>query len=288
MEYKDFLYSIYNKELVDKAMEEAKEHLPTKSDFDNEIKQLFIFKEFGGDDPGSAFDKYKENIYNRLLGNMAYSFLDGVKHSVKSGQTETSILPSEITFSDFRKNVDFAVMFYFSDNDFSSSMEAAAKQYCDAFNNVLRSIDIYKDASKETQQSYIEDFNELCKPESIKEIMKCGFMADRMNKFGMPICGRIPKSSHAIESVQKTLNYIKWDEDCTKWEKVGDKYVESGKMKRFVTGTAAEITEALKDYGDPYDMDEIENIEDVYFPMWCNGEVIIMFMKDGYLTYVTR
>lgn len=287
MEYKDFLYSIYNQELVDKAMEEAKEHLP-KSDFDNDIKQLFIFKEFGGDDPGSAFDKFKENIYKRYVNNMAYSFLDGVKHSVKSGLTETSFLPSEISFSDFRKNVDFAVMFYFSDNDFSSSMEAAAKQYCDAFNGVLRSIDIYKDASKETQQSYIEDFNELCKPESIKEIMKCGFMADRMNKFGMPVCGRIPKSSHAIESVQKTLNYIKWDEDCTKWEKVGDKYVESGKMKRFVTGTAAEITEALKDYGDPYDMDEVENIEDVYFPMWCNGEVIIMFMKDGYLTYVTR
>ena len=287
MEYKDFLYSIYNKELVDKAMEETTGYL-TKLEFDNDIKQLF--KEFGGDvdDPGDAFDKYKENIYKRYVNTLTYSFLDGVKHSVKSGQTETSILPSEISFSDFRKNVDFAVMFYFSDNDFSSSMEAAAKQYCDAFNDVLRSIDIYKDASKNTQQSYIDDFNELCKPDSIKEIMKCGFMADRMRKFGTPICSRIPKSSNAIEEVQKTLNYIKWDEDCTRWEKVGDKYVESGKMKRFITGTAAEITEALKDYGSPYDMDEIETIEDVYFPVWCNGEVIVMFMKDGYLTYVTR
>ena len=267
-------------------MDEAKEHLP-KSDFDNIIKQLFVFKEFGGDDPGSAFYKYKEKIYNHYLNNLAYSFLDGVKHSVKSGLTETSFLPSENSFSDFRKNVDFAVMFYFSDNDFSTSMEAAAKQYCDAFNNILGQIDIY-DECKESQQSYIEDFNELCKIDSIKEIMKCGFMADRMNKFGKPVCGRIPNSSNAIESVQKTLDYIKWDEDVTRWENVGGKYVESGKIKRFVTGTAAEITEALKDYGDPYDMDEIETIEDVYFPMWCNGEVIIMFMKDGYLTYVTR
>ena len=283
MDYKEFLYSIYNKELVDKAMEETKEYLP-KSDFDSDIKQMLSFKELDE----SAFDKYKDKLYNQLLWNLTYSFLDGVKYSVKSGQTETSFLPSEISFSDFRKHVDFAVMFYFSDNDFSSSMEAAAKQYCDAFNNVLRSIDIYKDASKKTLQSYIEDFHELCKPESIKEIMKCGFMADRMRKFGMPVCGRIPKSSHAIESVQKTLNYIKWDEDCTKWKYVDGKYVESGKMKLFVTGTAAEITEALKDYGSPYDMDEIENIEDVCFPMWCNGEVIIMFMKDGYLTYVTR
>ena len=283
MDYKDFLYSIYNQELVDKAMKATSEYLP-KSDFDSDIKQMLLFKELDE----SAFDKYKDKLYNQLLGNLTYSFLDGVKHSVKSGLTETSFLPSEISFSDFRKNVDFAVMFYFSDNDFSSSMEAAAKQYCDAFNNVLRSIDIYKDASKKTLQSYIEDFHELCKPESIKEIMKCGFMADRMRKFGMPVCGRIPNSSNAIESVQKTLNYIKWDEDCKRWEMVDGKYVESGKLKRIVTGTAAEITEALKDYGDPYDMNEIENIEDVYFPMWCNGEVIIMFMKDGYLTYVTR
>ena len=283
MDYKDFLYSIYNQELVDKAMEGTKEYLP-KSDFDSDIKQMLLFKELDE----SAFNKYKDKLYNQLLGNLTYSFLDGVKHSVKSGLTETSFLPSEISFSDFRKNVDFAVMFYFSDNDFSSSMEAAAKQYCDAFNEVLRHIDIYKDASKETQQSYIDDFHELCKIESIKEIMKCGFMADRMNKFGMPVCGRIPNSSNAIEEVQKTLNYIKWNEDCKRWEMVDGKYVESGKLKRFVTGTTAEITEALKNYGMPYDMDEIESVEDVYFPMWCNGEVIIMFMKDGYLTYVTR
>ena len=24
------------------------------------------------------------------------------------------------------------------------------------------------------------------------------------------------------------------------------------------------------------------------FPVWCNGEVIILYMKDGCLTYLTR
>ena len=282
MDYKEFLYSMYNQELVDKAYELSKE-IYKKSDFESDINFYNAVTKFGVDS-----EDEKKRMYDKIYEQITYAFLTGATHAVKSNLDDTNIKPSEISFSDFRKHVDFAVMFYFSDNDFSSSMEAAAKQYCDAFNDVLRSIDIYKDASEKTKQSYIENFHELCKPESIKEIMKCGFMADRMRKFGMPICSRIPKSSNAIEEVQKTLNYIKWDEDCTRWKKVGDKYVESGKIKRFVTGTAAEITEALKDYGDPYDMDEIENIEDVYFPMWCNGEVIIMFMKDGYLTYVTR
>ena len=133
-------------------------------------------------------------------------------------------------------------------------------------------------------ENYIEDFNELCKIDSIKEIMKCGFMADRMNKFGKPVCGRIPKSSIAIESVQKTLNYIKWDEDVPKWENVGGKYVETGKIKRFVTGTHKEVEVAIHEFGNPLE----HNSENMDFPVWCNGEVIVMFLKDGYLTYATR
>ena len=284
MEYKDFLYSIYNKELVDKAMEEAKEHLPTKSDFDNEIKQLFIFKEFGGDDPGSAFDKYKENIYNRLLGNMAYSFLDGVKHSVKSGLTETSFLPSEISFSDFRKNVDFAVFFDYSDNDFSSSMEAAAQAYCDEFNRILGHIDTYQDASESILNSYIKDYQELCKVETIKEIMKCGFMADRMTSFSNAsvYCGKVPNYESAVQESKANVLYIPWDDKRPMWEKVGNEYVKSEEFDRFAAGTRAEIESILKKYGEP------EEGWDDDFPVWCNAEVVILYMKDGYLTYVTR
>ena len=284
MEYKEFLYSIYNKELVDKAMEEAKEHLPTKSDFDNEIKQLFIFKEFGGDDPGSAFDKYKENIYNRLLGNMAYSFLDGVKHSVKSGLTETSFLPSKITFSDFRKNVDFAVFFDYSDNDFSTSMEAAAQAYCDEFNRILGHIDTYKDACESILNSYIKDYQELCKVETIKEIMKCGFMADRMSSFSNTAvyCGKVPNYESAVQESKANVLYIPWDDKRPMWEKVGNEYVKSEEIDRFVAGTRAEIESILKKYGEP------EAGWDDDFPVWCNAEVVILYMKNGYLTYVIR
>lgn len=279
MEYKDFLYSIYNQELVDKAMEEAKEHLP-KSDFDNDIKQLFIFKELGED----AFDKYKENIYNRLHGNMAYSFLDGVKHSVKSGLTETSFLPSEISFSDFRKNVDFAVFFDYSDNDFSTSIEAAAQAYCDEFNRILGQIDMYKDASESILNSYIKDYQELCKVSTIKEIMKCGFMADRVTSFSNTAvyCGKVPNYESAVLESKENVLYIPWDGERSMWKKVGNEYVESEKFKSFMTGTRAEIENILKKYGDP----EKEWNDD--FPVWCNAEVVILYMKNGYLTYVIR
>lgn len=283
MDYKEFLYSIYNQELVDKAFEETKEFLP-KSDFDNDIEQLFIFKSLGGVTPREFFDKHKDNLYNNYVKNLAYSFLDGVKHSIKSGLTETSILPSEITFSDFRKNVDFAVFFDYSDNDFSGSIEAAAQAYCDEFNRILGHIDTYQDACESILNSYIKDYQELCKVETIKEIMKCGFMADRMSSFSNTAvyCGKVPNYESAVQESKANVLYIPWDGERSMWEKIGNEYVETEKIDRFVAGTRAEIESILKKYGEP------EAGWDDDFPVWCNAEVVILYMKNGYLTYVVR
>lgn len=279
MEYKEFLYSMYNQELVDKAMEETKEFLP-KSDFDNDIKQMFLFKELSEE----AFDKYKDNLYNQYAKNLAYSFLDGAKHSVKSGLTETSVLPSEISFSYFRKQVDFAVFFDYSDNDFSGSIEAAAQAYCDEFNRILGQIDMYQDACLSILNSYIKDYQELCKVSTIKEIMKCGFMADRLSGFSNTAvyCGKVPNYESAVQESKANVLYIPWDEKRPMWKKVGDEYVKSEEFDRFIAGTREEIESILKKYGEP---EEGWNDD---FPVWCNAEVVILYMKNGYLTYVIR
>ena len=271
MEYKEFLYSMYNQELVDKAMEETKEFLP-KSDFDNDIKQMFLFKELSEE----AFDKYKDNLYNQYAKNLAYSFLDGAKHSVKSGLTETSVLPSEISFSYFRKQVDFAVFFDYSDNDFSGSIEAAAQAYCDEFNRILGQIDMYQDACLSILNSYIKDYQELCKVSTIKEIMKCGFMADRLSGFSNTAvyCGKVPNYESAVQESKANVLYIPWDEKRPMWKKVGDEYVKSEEFDRFIAGTREEIESILKKYGEP---EEGWNDD---FPVWCNAEVVILYMKN--------
>jgi hypothetical protein len=215
---------------------------------------------------------------------MTYSFLEGVRHAVKSGIGTTNLNPSEISFSDFRKNVDFAVFFDYSDNDFSSSIEAAAQAYCDEFNRILGQIDMYKDASESMLSSYIKNYQELCKVETIKEIMKCGFMADRLSSFSNTAvyCGKVPNYESAVQKSKANVLYIPWDGERSMWKKVGDEYVESEKFDRFVAGTRAEIESILKKYGEP------EKGWDDDFPVWCNAEVVILYMKNGYLTYVVR
>lgn len=279
MEYKDFLYSIYNQELVDNAYESTKE-MYEKSDLKSDVNFYKVVTEAGIDE-----DKEINRIYNKIYERMTYSYLQGAMHAVKSNFDETNIKPSEISFSDFRKNVDFAVFFDYSDNDFSTSIEAAAQSYCDEFNRILGQIDMYKDSNNESiVNSYIKDYQELCKVSTIKEIMKCGFMADRLSSFSNTAvyCGKVPNYESAVKESKANVLYIPWDGERSMWEKVGNEYVKSEEFDRFVAGTRAEIESILKKYGEP------EEGWDDDFPVWCNAEVVILYMKNGYLTYVVR
>ena len=265
MEYKEFLYSIFNQELVDNAYESAKEFYK-QSDLESDFNFYKVLTGLDKDNESKEINR----IYNRIYERMTYSFLEGVRHAVKSGIGTTNLNPSEISFSDFRKNVDFAVFFDYSDNDFSSSIEAAAKAYCDEFNRILGQIDMYKDACESILNSYIKDYQELCKVETIKEIMKCGFMADRMTSYSNAsvYCGKVPNYESAVQESKANVLYIPWDGERSMWKKVGDEYVESEKFDRFVAGTRAEIESILKKYGEP------ETGWDDDFPVWCNAKVV--------------
>ena len=268
---KEFLCTMYDSDLVDIAIEQSK-------DFYREHEADMLFKmattaEMLPDRTGAS------EIYDKVQRQMVFSYLHGASYAVEHELTSTA--PSEETFSEFHKNVDFAVLFDFSDNDFGLAMESAAKTYCDEFNSKLRQIDLYDD-HEYSRNRYIEDYNDIIKPKNIKEIMKCGFMAARMRDSAEVVCNMMPNAANALTSVKSDLDYIPWDKDMGRWKKIGDEYVETEKFPRFITGTNAEIAEALKRYGDPFEDQTRE------FPVWCNGEVVIMYMKNGYLTYLTR
>lgn len=268
---KEFLYSMYDQALVDHAMESSKDFYQ-KATLEADLKLSKIVEDNGG-------KSVTDRLYDHIQSQMVFSYLHGASYAVANELTTTQ--PSEIAFSDFHKDVDFAVLFNFCDNDFGLAIEAGAKAYCDEFNGKLRQIDLYND-HEWSKNNYIKEFNELIKIESIKEIIKCGFLAERMKQCAEVICGRIPNAIDALESIESDLKYIPWDDDKTKWEKVGAAYVESGKFPRFITGTYTEINEKLKNYGHPHENPTAE------FPVWCNGEVVILYMKNGYLTFVVR
>ena len=277
MDDKEFLCSLYNKDLVDRAIKESK-------GFYNEYEAEMLFKQAKiaeklPDRTGTA------EIYNTIQREMIYSYLHGVSYAVSEGLTSNDIKPSEETFSDFHKNLDFAVLFNFADNDFGFEIEAAAKTYCDEFNKILHQIDVYADEEL-VKNLYHQEFEELCKIDNIKEIMKCGFLAQRMQNFAEARSNKMPNATSALESIKSDLDYILWDGDKVRWETVDGKYVEADKFPRFIIGTRAEIEEALKKHGEPFEKPYEDQTQE--FPVWCNGEVVILYMKNGYLTHLIR
>lgn len=270
---KEFYYSMYNKDLVDRAYE-ATANFFGKESFEADVKLAKIAEKYNVEGETTA-----SRLYEHMFRNMVASYLHGADYAVRNELG--SVAPSEETFSDYHKNVDFAVLFDFSDNDFGLAMEAAAKTYCDEFNGLLRQIDMYDDVDL-MKKSYLKEFEEICKIDNIKEIMRCGFLAQRMQDCAEVHCGRLPNADDALDMVRSDMNYIPWGGDKNKYECIDGEYKVVGTFTRFITGTNKEIAEALEKYGHP---DEKPTRP---FPVWCNGEVIILYMRDGYLTYLTR
>lgn len=271
---KEFFYSMYNKDLVDHAYNSIADFF-LEEEFETNLNLARIAEKCDAKTGNTAASR----LYNDIFDRMVFSYLRGADFVVR---TEIgSIDPSKDTFSEFHKNVDFAVLFNFSDNDFGLAMEAAAKTYCDEFNGLLRQIDMYND-HEYMRSSYIKEFNDIIKIENIKNITKCGFASYRLSRSAEVICGRMPIIEQAIQSVQSDLEYIPWDGTYKIWEKSMDDYFVKEEINRFITGTNAEIVETLKKHGSPYEDQTKE------FPVWCNGEVVILYMKNGYLNYVIR
>lgn len=187
--------------------------------------------------------------------------------------------PESIQISDFHKNIDFAVLFNFGDVDYYTSIVAAAKLYCDEFNHLLKKIDEGKELTNN-----IDDFNKLCKIENVKEIMKCGFMSEQLSKYSKTIWKEtFTPTESSFNKIRSDLDYIMWNGRKKIYTIIDGNPVIS-EMDNFIIGSDAEIATAVLKYGEP-----ISNPDEAdMFPVDCNGEVLLLYMKDGFLTYAIR
>ena len=272
---KEFLYSMYNKDIVDDAIDHAKNYR-NENESALDLKMLETYKLLPDGDKMA-----EEFLHERITNYIVYSYLHGVSYAVR--HEIGSVEPSEERFSDYHKNVDFAVLFDFGDNDFGSHMSNGARIYCDQFNSILRQIDLYNDIER-SKNGYIKELEDFCDGDVIKEVLKIGFFAYDFESEVEHTFNRMPNFQKVLGEVQKYLEYIPWDTERTKWEKVDDEYVESEKFPRFVVGTKDDIEKEICRHGSPYEKTE----EEKDFPVWCNGEVLVMYMKDGYLRYLIR
>ena len=217
-------------------------------------------------------------------------YIDRLQNLIDLAEIELILKrPDSIPFSDFHKSVDFAVLFDFGDNDFCIPMTTAAEFYCNEFNRLLEKIDLNEHICKDSNfNNVIDDFNKLCKLENIKEVMKCGFMSERLNGFAKSIWKNTlnDPTESSFNQMRKDLDYIFRNDTKKRWENIDGKYIVTAELDRLITGTQEEISTAILKYGEQ--RENLTSKSDDNFPVWCNDEVLVLYMKDGFLTYTFR
>lgn len=282
---KKFNYNYYDKALVDQAEDYSKSVYPEyrfKSDckfFEMLNKKALVEKAT----EGNAHEDYKL-LLKEAQERIELAFLQGIEFAVRNN-IESYKPNDKEQISRYHSEKDFAILFNFSDNDFGGNFEKAAQFYCDRYNSLLANIDLYEKHSELMSKSYIKDIELLEKEETIKEILKMGVASYSFERDATDF-REINNFNKSQEEVNHLINeYLPFNKEITKWEKdENGKYFENGTIPMLVIGTRSEIEKALVNHG--HKDGETDSPRD--FPVWCNGEVIILYMKDGYLTYLTR
>jgi hypothetical protein len=283
MENKDLNYNYYHKELVDAAKAFA-ENFYKENQFISDIKCLELAEKL----PETA-EKHKNDmqnlIYKQMLERFESAYLYGMQYAVANdiGSTKPS---HESQLCQYQKDKDFAFVFKFGDNDFGNYFEHAAKLYCDSYNSLIGTIKTYTEFAPKSVKSYIKDIDNLEKRETIIEALKLGITSYTFQSDVDTYHPERMSFENSMKDANRYANeYFDFNGELQLWGKdENGEYIATGTEPRLVIGTRADVENAVKNYGDPYE----ETMMPQDFPYWCNGEALIVYMKDGFLTYMIR
>ena len=261
---KESYYSLYNKEIVDKAFEYLQD-----SKNDDAIKLGLMadlalmapeFKECKGAERAKIIG---ENLYDYFQTTFIFAFLHGATEGVKMNIKDT--FPKlEDTMSEYRKNKDFCVFFDFGDNDFGNYIEKGAQIYADKYNSILENIDLYKGNKdwNENKSLYVKDLTEMEQISTIQKIIACGVMSSIIEDRGKHILNSKAGIKDFAEDAYHDMDYLGITDES-----------------KYRIGTYEEVEKwvvenNLKNQDKPKEELNLKNI-------WINGETLVMAVING-------
>lgn len=261
---KESYYSLYNKEIVDKAFEylqDSKNDDAIKLGLMTELALMATeSKECNGTERAKIIG---ENLYDTFQSMFIFAFLHGATEGVKMNIKDT--FPRlEDTMSEYRKNKDFCVFFNFGDNDFGDYIENGAKIYADKYNSILGNIDLYKDNKdwNERKSLYVKDLTEMEQIATIQKIIACGVMSSIIEDRGKHTLNSKAGIKDFVEDAYYDMDYLNITDES-----------------RYRIGTYEEVEKwvvenNLNNQDKPKEELNLKNI-------WINGEALVMAIING-------
>ena len=249
----------YRKEIVDEALRNIEQNLNGGI---HEMHLKRLLKEKGNKE--DAVNDYVEYIRYCVLS----AYVDGFTDNCGKYTYDECFADYAEKYSEYRKNKDFAIFFYFHDNDFGSYIQKGAEIYADRYNGILWSIDSMGKELDLDKSLYVKDLKCLENAEVIQQTIKQGVVASHIEgnlEYSLLFIERgINSIDENIEDSMKTVDYLKLDD-----------------VNRFKIGTRAEIEQHIKDNFEWREGDTLEN-------MWMNGEALVMVVDNGEMKVFIR
>ena len=262
LEDKEFYYSMYSKKLVDRAFDYLKD---SGSLHDAKIGAMLaleekICKDMSYEERGAHFNSLNLSTY-------MFAYLHGAIENIDLTEEEMRS-EWEATLSDYRKNKDFCVFYFFGDNDFGEYVRKGAEIIANVYNSKLSSIDSYKDNPewKPENSLYVKDINEIEKLENIQRTLACGIISSAMENIGeyaLLCADNVPNSKEVTERAYGYIDYLNVNDES-----------------HYKVGTYKEVEDWVRN-NEEYSWKEGASLKE----MWFNGEALIIAVEDGEMKY---
>ena len=285
----NFLRTHYNNSIVIAAIEYADREIEERcqSYFRDPIMLDLAKKKAidnGQQDVANFIEKQIESDEQDAFNALTFAYVHGMVNGINNPNINK--IPEPVT--DYVLKKDFAFIFDYCDNDFSSLINYAAQEFCNEYNRVLRQIELYSNVEGADGMvlSYMKDIEFMENPDNVRQLMKAAFVGQYMissidrcylfTKDGFDYVKRLEKAQDLAD------NYFHFESNSIHSDDNTERIL-------WKFGTWEEVSKYGLEYYKKYQgEDELKYADGDFTKYWLNGEVLIVRMIDGKLVAETK
>ena len=274
----EYLRTYYNRDIVDAAIEYADSMIDRQIVSLHDSTMLNMAKtkalEAGQEEVAEFIEMQNQIDYQEAFNALTFAYVQGVVFGLDNHNISKTPKP----VNNYALSKDFAFIFDFADNDYSTYIERAAQEYCKEYNSLLDRVEMdYLIAD-----SYKKDIEFMENPDNVREIMKAAFIGEYMTG-SVDRCWLGEKTEN-FNAAERLINVQDLANNYFNFKSNTDRYSDNTERVDWKFGTWDEVSKfGLENFKGHQSKKDIERANGDFTKYWLNGEVLIVRMIDGRL-----
>ena len=274
----EYLRTYYNRDIVDAAIEYADSMIDRQIVSLHDSTMLNMAKtkalEAGQEEVADFIEMQNQIDYQEAFNALTFAYVQGVVFGLDNHNISKTPKP----VNNYALSKDFAFIFDFADNDYSTYIERAAQEYCKEYNGLLNRIEMEYDFA----DSYKKDIEFMENPDNVREIIKAAFIGEYMTG-SVDRCWLGEKTEN-FNAAERLITVEDLANNYFNFKSNTDRYSDNTERVDWKFGTWDEVSKfGLEEFKGQQSDTDIKRANGDFTKYWLNGEVLIVRMVDGRL-----